>query len=213
MSSGTASILDTRPETLSFTHDLYTQSLTAKYLQQFIFFLLNFIRTMHSGEIVPSFHSAFVLHSPRGSSQSQCAFFAMWVPLLRNSDLPYLACSGSSSISWSASTFSRGAGGKVFVLTPARAEVRTGSLDGTHPRRPRGRKWGRGKVLTGLHYLPLGLRGWVVRCQGNKPGGWTPHVKGVGKLVVLLRGVNIGFWSHIGCSRQTAIIFSREGLV
>ena len=106
-----------------------------------------------------------------------------------------------------------GGGGKVFVLTPARAEVRTGSLDGTHPRRPRGRKWGRGKVLTGLHYLPLDLRGWVVRCQGNKPGGWTPHVKGVGKLVVLLRGVNIGFWSHIGCSRQTAIIFSREGLV
>ena len=60
MSSGTASILDTRPETLSFTRDLYTRSLTAKYLQKFIFFLLNFIRTMHSGEIVPSFHSAFV---------------------------------------------------------------------------------------------------------------------------------------------------------
>ena len=102
MSSGTASILDTRPETLSFTRDLYTRSLTAKYLQKFIFFLLNFIRTMHSGEIVPSFHSAFVSHSPRGSSQSESAFFAMWVPLLRNSDLPYLACSGSSSISWSA---------------------------------------------------------------------------------------------------------------
>ena len=57
---------------------------------------------MHSGEIVPSFHSAFVSHSPRGSSQSESAFFAMWVSLLRNSDLPYLACSGSSSISWSA---------------------------------------------------------------------------------------------------------------
>ena len=89
---------------------------------------------MHSGEIVPSFHSAFVSHSPRGSSQSQSASFAMWVPLLRNSDLPYLACAGSSSISWSASTFSRGAGEKVFVLTPARAEVQTGSLGGAQPR-------------------------------------------------------------------------------
>ena len=102
MSSGTASILDTRPETLSFTRDLYTRNLTAKYRQKFIFFLRNFVRTMHSGEIVPSFHSAFVSHSPRGSSQSESAFFAMWVSLLRNSDLPYLACSGSSSISWSA---------------------------------------------------------------------------------------------------------------
>ena len=38
-------------------------------------------------------------------------------------------------------------------------------------------------------------------------------MKGVGMLVVSLRGVNIGFWPHIGCSGQTAIIFSREGLV
>lgn len=155
MSSGTASILDTRPETLSFTRDLYTRNLTAKYRQKFIFFLLNFMRTMHSGVIVPSFPSAFVSHSPRGSSQSESAFFAMWVPLLRNSDLPYLACSGSSSISWSAnlrsgviyffcffasgywsaSTFSRGERGKVFVLTPAREEVLTGSLGGGAPPR------------------------------------------------------------------------------
>ena len=28
-----------------------------------------------------------------------------------------------------------------------------------------------------------------------------------------LRGVNFGFWSHLGCSVQNAIIFSREGLV
>ena len=27
------------------------------------------------------------------------------------------------------------------------------------------------------------------------------------------RGVNFGFWSHLGCSGQNAIIFSREGLV
>ena len=46
-----------------------------------------------------------------------------------------------------------------------------------------------------------------------RPGGRTPHMKGVGMLVVLHRGVNFGFWSHLGCSGQNAIIFSREGLV
>ena len=44
-------------------------------------------------------------------------------------------------------------------------------------------------------------------------GGVTPHMKGVGMLVVSLRGVNFGFWSHLGCSGQNAIIFSCEGLV
>ena len=44
------------------------------------------------------------------------------------------------------------------------------------------------------------------------PGG-NPHVKWVGMLVVSLRCVNFGFWSHLGCSGQNAIIFSREGLV
>ena len=38
-------------------------------------------------------------------------------------------------------------------------------------------------------------------------------MKGVGILVISLRGVNSGFWSHLGCSRQNATIFSREGLV
>ena len=38
-------------------------------------------------------------------------------------------------------------------------------------------------------------------------------MKGVVLLVVALRGVNVGFWSHLGCSGQHAIIFSREGLV
>ena len=110
---------------------------------------------MHSGEIVPSFHSAFVSHSPRGSSQSESAFFAMWVSLLRNSDLPYLACSGSSSISWSAnlrsgvifffcffasgywsaSTLSRGAGGKFSSLPrPERRYRREVWGDGAPPR-------------------------------------------------------------------------------
>ena len=32
-------------------------------------------------------------------------------------------------------------------------------------------------------------------------------------LVVSFRGVNFGFWSHLGCSGQNAIMFSREGLV
>ena len=43
-------------------------------------------------------------------------------------------------------------------------------------------------------------------------GGGTPHMKGVGMLVISLRGVNFGFWSHLGCSGQNAIIFSHEGL-
>ena len=38
-------------------------------------------------------------------------------------------------------------------------------------------------------------------------------MKGVGMLVVSHRGVNVGFWSHLGCSGQNAIIFSREVLV
>ena len=34
-------------------------------------------------------------------------------------------------------------------------------------------------------------------------GGETPHMKVVGMLVVSLRGVNFGFWSHLGCSAQS----------
>ena len=47
----------------------------------------------------------------------------------------------------------------------------------------------------------------------GKPEGGTTHMKGVGMLVVSLRGVNFIFWSHLGCSGQNPIIFSREGLV
>ena len=36
------------------------------------------------------------------------------------------------------------------------------------------------------------------------------HMKGARILVVWLRGVNFGFWSHLGCSGQNAIIFSRK---
>ena len=38
-------------------------------------------------------------------------------------------------------------------------------------------------------------------------------MKVVGTLVILLRGINFGFWSHLGCSGQNAIIFSHEGLI
>ena len=38
-------------------------------------------------------------------------------------------------------------------------------------------------------------------------------MKGVGMFLVSLKGVNFGFWSHLGCSGQNAIMFSREGLV
>ena len=37
-------------------------------------------------------------------------------------------------------------------------------------------------------------------------------LKGARMLVVSLRGVNFGFWTHLGCSGQTAIIFSLRGL-
>ena len=36
-------------------------------------------------------------------------------------------------------------------------------------------------------------------------------MKGAGMLVVSLRGVNFGFWSHLGCSGKNAIIFSPKG--
>ena len=43
------------------------------------------------------------------------------------------------------------------------------------------------------------------------PGG-DFHMKGVGMLVVSLRDVNFGFWSHLGCSEQSIIILSRKVL-
>ena len=38
-------------------------------------------------------------------------------------------------------------------------------------------------------------------------------MKGVGMLVVSLKGVNFGFWSHLGCSEQNTAKFSRQGRV
>ena len=51
-----------------------------------------------------------------------------------------------------------------------------------------------------------------IGANGREARGGT-HMKGVGMIVVSLRGVKFGFWSHLGCSGQNAIIFSREGLV
>ena len=48
-------------------------------------------------------------------------------------------------------------------------------------------------------------------CPGGK--GVESHIKRGGMLVVSLRGVNFGFWSHLGCSGQNAIIYSRESLL
>ena len=44
------------------------------------------------------------------------------------------------------------------------------------------------------------------------PGGWDSHIKQTGMLVVLLRVVNFGFWSRLGCSGQSANILCRQGL-
>ena len=40
-------------------------------------------------------------------------------------------------------------------------------------------------------------------------------MKGAGMLVISLRGVNFGFWSHLACSGQNTIIHVRrcEGLI
>ena len=36
----------------------------------------------------------------------------------------------------------------------------------------------------------------------STPGGGDSHMKEAGMLVVSLRSVNFGFWSHLGCSGQ-----------
>ena len=54
------------------------------------------------------------------------------------------------------------------------------------------------------------------RCpRGRKGGGGgeDSHIKRGGMLVVSLRGVNFGFWSHLGCFGQNAIICSHENLL
>ena len=69
------------------------------------------------------------------------------------------------------------------------------------------------KTNTNLQGLVQRLN--VMEKRYADPGGGgvgTTHMKGVGMLLVSLRTVNFEFWSHLGCSGQNAIIFSREGL-
>ena len=54
---------------------------------------------------------------------------------------------------------------------------------------------------------------WEQRRPAIGGVGRDSHMKGAAMLVVSLRGVNFGVWSHLGCSGQNAIIFSREVLV
>ena len=68
------------------------------------------------------------------------------------------------------------------------------------------------KTKTNLSYASTFSKTIIAICSRGGGGG-TPHMKGVRMLVVSLRGVNFGFRSHLGCSGQNAIIFSREGLV
>ena len=44
-------------------------------------------------------------------------------------------------------------------------------------------------------------------------GGGDFHMKGAEMLVVSLRGVNFGFWSHIGCSEQNTTKLRRQSLI
>ena len=51
----------------------------------------------------------------------------------------------------------------------------------------------------------------ALRTDGHFPGG-NSLMNGAGMFFLSTRGVNFGFWSHLGCSGQNAIIFSRKGL-
>ena len=45
-------------------------------------------------------------------------------------------------------------------------------------------------------------------CWLLNPGvGGNLHMKGVGMLVVSLRGVHFGVWPHLGCSGKNSIIY------
>ena len=57
------------------------------------------------------------------------------------------------------------------------------------------------------------MRRIKLRIAQSRPRGRDSHIKQTGMLVVSLRGINFGFWSRLGCSRQSANILSRQGLV
>ena len=77
------------------------------------------------------------------------------------------------------------------------------------------------KSFSRVHVLHKGeiRKFYVVVVQTTSKGDVTrddspeaSQMKGAGTLVVSLRGVNFGLWSHLGCSGQNAIMFSRKGL-
>ena len=64
------------------------------------------------------------------------------------------------------------------------------------------KKWEQSRELT--NKLQIGL--------GFKPGGGDSHRKGVGVLIISLRGENFRFWSHLGCAGQNTLTFSPKDL-
>ena len=63
------------------------------------------------------------------------------------------------------------------------------------------------------HRTDTGSEHFARQDSGSRGGRGDSHIKRGGMLVVSLRGVTFGFWSHLGCSGQNAIICSREGLL
>ena len=61
--------------------------------------------------------------------------------------------------------------------------------------------------------LKLLLQNLSLFSQAPGGGGDSAYKRGRDARRLSLRGVNCGFWSHLECSGQNAIIFSREGLV
>ena len=51
-----------------------------------------------------------------------------------------------------------------------------------------------------------------LRCVGANSRGGLP-CEGTVMLVVSFRGVNYGFWYHLGCSGRNANIFNYQGIV
>ena len=54
-------------------------------------------------------------------------------------------------------------------------------------------------------------RAFVIRRRGGRGG--APHIKGLGMLVVLLRGVNFGFWLTYGVLGKTLLYLADSNIV
>ena len=66
-----------------------------------------------------------------------------------------------------------------------------------------------------FYWFPCEMIYWkrAQKFHTDDPRGGTLHMKWEGMLIVSVRAVNFGFWSHFGFSGQNTIIFSSEGLV